>query len=140
MGEATLIELEAGIEDEIQQFVAENWDFFARWDSGQIPTDRIEWLHGREVDDRLLVNDQIPGAIETKDGFATEFLSMHGRFADDPVSARIDLLFAGKLAPDVYVVTYRQHYDASSGRSTNRVITEVLVRKDGALRVQYIHE
>ena len=131
---------EPRIEEEIREFVNDNWDFFARWDNGEISPDRIAWLDGREVDDRILVSDQIPGAIETKDAFAEGFLSMHGRFADDPVNPRIEFLYLGSLAPNVYVVTYRRHYDSSSGGTTSWVITEILVRKDGELRVQYIHE
>ena len=133
-------EAEPTVEREILALVNENWQFFASWDNGTITTDRIDWLDHREWDDRVLVNDQIPGAIEPKAGISEGFVSMHGRFADDHVSPRIELLFLGVVAPNVYVVTYRQYYDFASGKITHRVITEVLVRKGDDLRVQYIHE
>lgn len=40
---------------------------------------------------------------------------MHGRFADDPVTPRIDFLVVGQLADEVYLATYEQHYDSLRG-------------------------
>jgi hypothetical protein len=135
-----LIAPEPGIEDELTSVITENWEFFARWDNGEMPPDQIDWLGSRTWDDGVLVNDRMPDAISTKSSLREFFPAMHGRFADDPVSARIEFLVVGELATNVHVVTYRQHYDFSSGKTTSRVITEILVRKDDELRVQYIHE
>lgn len=64
--------------------------------------------------------DQPPFAGESsliRDATAFEpgFTSMHGRFADDPVTPRIDFLVVGQLADEVYLATYEQHYDSLRG-------------------------
>lgn len=131
---------EPAIADEIRSFVIENWEFFARWDNGDADLDEIEWLEGRTSDDWHLVNASLPDSIETKDGFLTFFPSLHGRSADDPVTPRIDFLLVAQLAPDVFVASIMQHYDFASGKTTSRLITEVIAFEDGRLRVLHVHE
>lgn len=128
------------IADEVRSFVSDNWEFFARWDNGEAEPEELAWLEGRNCDDWTLINGRLPGYSARLDGFRSVFESMHGRFADDPVTPRIDFLVVGELAADVYLTTYVQHYDFESGKSTSRLISVVLVREHGSLRAQFVHE
>lgn len=131
---------EPDVADEIRTFIRENWDAFARWDNGEADPGELDWIASRSCDDWVLINARMPGFTTNKDDFREFFPSLHGRFADDPVTPRVDFLVIGQLAPDAYVTTYLQHYDAASGTTASRLITAVLVRLDGSLRVQLVHE
>lgn len=102
--------------------------------------DEIGWLENRNCDDWTLINRNVPGYVARSEPFGPMFQSLHGRSAGDPVTPRIDFLVVGRLAADVYLTTYVQHYDFASGTSTSRLITVVLVREGGSLRAQFVHE
>lgn len=131
---------EPAIAEEVRSFIKDNWEFFARWDNGQADRDEIAWLADRTCDDWHLINARMPEIASNRDSFQSFFPSMHGRFADDPVTPRIEFLVVGQLAPDVYLTSIVQHYDFASGKTTSRVMTQVIVRVDGRLKAQHVHE
>ena len=136
----TVMTPEPAVADEIKSFIVENWEFFARWNNGQAAPDEIEWLANRTCDDWHLVNAAMPEVVSTKDRFLSFVPSILGRFTEDPVTPRIDFLVVAQLANDVYLISIMQHYDFASGKTTSRVITELIAREDGRLKVQYVHE
>lgn len=131
---------EPAIADEIRSFIVENWEFFARWNNGRANPDEIEWLASRLSDDWHLVNARIPEAVGTREGFLSFVPSIHGRFEDDPVTPRIVFLIVAQIATDLYLSSVMQHYDSASGTTTSRLVTEVIVREAGRLKVQFVHE
>ena len=131
---------EPSVEDEIRSFITDTSDFFARWGNGRADRDEIEWIASRISEDWCLINAAMPGIASDRDGFLSFFPSLHGRFAEDPVTPRIDFLVVGQLAAHVFLTSIVRHHDFASGKRDSRVMTQVIVRENGSLRVQHVHE
>jgi hypothetical protein len=128
------------VSDEVQTFISKNADFFARWYNGSAALDEIGWLEARLSDGWALINARMPEVLSTIDSFLRVFPSLHGRSADDPVTSRLEFLVTWQLAPDVYLVSHIQHFDSAGGTTTSHPESAVVVRDDGFLKVQLVHE